>query len=167
MVPMPYSSATRARACLSCGRRTGVEPALAEENTILGCSPADQAFTLSKSLRVLLCDDMHQVRLLLRTEMTLESDLEIVGEATNGAEAIELAREWQPDVVVLDLTMPVMDGLEALPRIREAAPAARVIMLSAHGASEMEARAVAAGASLYIEKTVSTSEIVRAVRSSG
>ena len=167
MVPMPYSSATRARACLPCGGRTEVEPALAEENTILGCSPADQAFMLSKSLRVLLCDDMHQVRLLLRTEMTLESDLEIVGEATNGAEAIELAREWQPDVVVLDLTMPVMDGLEALPRIREAAPAARVIMLSAHGASEMEARAVAAGASLYIEKTVSTSEIVRAVRSSG
>ncbi|CAN5696927.1 N/A [soil metagenome] len=115
---------------------------------------------------MLLCDDTHQVRLLLRTEMTLEPDLEIVGEATNGAEAIELARESQPDVVVLDLTMPVMDGLEALPRIREAAPAARVIMLSAHGASEMEARAVAAGASLYIEKTATTSEIVLAVRSS-
>ena len=133
----------------------------------MGCSPAGQAYTLSKSLRVLLCDDLHQVRLLLRTEMTLESDLEIVGEATNGAEAIEIARESQPDVVVLDLTMPVMNGLEALPRIREAAPAARVIMLSAHGASEMEARAFAAGASLYIEKTASTSEIVQAVRSSG
>jgi DNA-binding NarL/FixJ family response regulator len=132
----------------------------------LGGSPAGQAHTLSRSLRVLLCDDMQQVRLLLRTEMSLESDLEIVGEATNGAEAIELARESQPDVVVLDLTMPVMDGLEALPGIRAAAPAARVIMLSAHGASEMEARAVAAGASLYLEKTAATSEIVRAVRSS-
>ncbi len=134
----------------------------------MGGNPAGEAaHSLSRSLRVLLCDDMHQVRLLLRTEMTLESDLEIVGEATNGAEAIEIARESQPDVVVLDLTMPVMNGLEALPRIREAAPAARVIMLSAHGASEMEARAFAAGASLYIEKTASTSEIVQAVRSSG
>ena len=121
---------------------------------------------MSKSLRVLLCDDLQQVRLLLRTEMSLESDLVIVGEATNGAEAIELARESQPDVVVLDLTMPVMDGLEALPGIRKAAPKARVIMLSAHG-SEMRARAVAAGASSYIEKTATTREIVDAVRAPG
>jgi DNA-binding NarL/FixJ family response regulator len=96
--------------------------------------------------------------------MSLESDLEIVGEASNGAEAIELARSAQPDVVVLDLTMPVMDGLEALPRIREAAPGARVIMLSAHGTNDMEARAVAAGASRYLEKTATTREIVEAVR---
>jgi DNA-binding NarL/FixJ family response regulator len=119
---------------------------------------------MSRSLRVLLCDDMQQVRLVLRTEMSLESDLEIVGEASNGAEAIEVARRAQPDVVVLDLTMPVMDGLEALPRIREAAPGARVIMLSAHGANDMKARAVAAGASRYLEKTATTREIVDAVR---
>jgi len=131
----------------------------------VGVSVVDAAPKVSKSLRVLLCDDMQQVRLVLRAEMSLESDLEIVGEATNGAEAIELARKSQPDVVVLDLTMPVMDGLEALPRIREAAPDARVIMLSAHGATEMRARAVAAGASRYIEKTATTREIVEAVRS--
>ena len=129
----------------------------------MGVSVVGQAPEMSKALRVLLCDDMHQVRLLLRTEMSLESDLVIVGEATNGAEAIELAREAQPDVVVLDLTMPVMDGLEALPGIRKAAPKARVIMLSAHG-SEMRARAEAAGASIYIEKTATTREIVDAVR---
>jgi DNA-binding NarL/FixJ family response regulator len=123
-----------------------------------------QAPEASKSLRVLLCDDMQQIRLVLRTEMSLESDLEVVGEATNGVEAIELARESQPDVVILDLTMPVMDGLEALPRIREAAPLARVIMLSAHGTSDMKAKAVAAGASRYIEKTATTREIVDAVR---
>ena len=131
----------------------------------MGVSVVDPAAGVSKSLRVLLCDDMQQVRLILRAEMSLESDLEIVGEAANGAEAIELARQAQPDVVVLDLTMPVMDGLEALPGIREAAPDARVIMLSAHGAAEMRARAVAAGASLYIEKTAPTREIVEAVRS--
>jgi DNA-binding NarL/FixJ family response regulator len=123
-----------------------------------------QAPEMSKSLRVLLCDDMRQVRLILRTEMSLECDLEIVGEATNGAEAIELARGSQPDVVILDLTMPVMNGLEALPLIREAAPSARVIMLSAHGTSDMKDKAVAAGASRYIEKTASTREIVDAVR---
>jgi len=132
----------------------------------VGVSVVGQAPEMSKALRVLLCDDMHQVRLLLRTEMSLESDLVIVGEATNGAEAIELAREAQPDVVVLDLTMPVMDGLEALPGIRKAAPKARVIMLSAHG-SEMRARAEAAGASSYIEKTATTREIVEAVRAPG
>jgi len=131
----------------------------------VGVSVVGAAPKVSKSLRVLLCDDMQQVRLVLRAEMSLESDLEIVGEATNGAEAIELARKSQPDVVVLDLTMPVMDGLEALPGIREAAPDARVIMLSAHGADEMRARAVAAGASRYIEKTATTREIVEAVRS--
>ena len=94
--------------------------------------------------------------------MSLESDLVIVGEATNGAEAIELARESQPDVVVLDLTMPVMDGLEALPGSAKLLRRRAVIMLSAHG-SEMRARAVAAGASSYIEKTATTREIVDAV----
>ena len=130
----------------------------------MGVSVVGRAPGMSKSFRVLLCDDMQQVRLVLRTEMSLESDLEIVGEASNGAEAIELARSAQPDVVVLDLTMPVMDGLEALPRIREAAPGARVIMLSAHGTNDMKARAVAAGASRYLEKTATTREIVEAVR---
>jgi len=131
----------------------------------LGGTLVDQVHSLSKSLRVLLCDDMQQIRMLLRTEMSLEADLEVVGEATNGAEAIEAARASQPDVVVLDLTMPVMDGLEALPRIRAVAPEARVIMLSAHGSSEMESKAVAAGATRYIEKTATTQEIVEAVRS--
>ena len=130
----------------------------------MAVSAVGRAPGMSKSLRVLLCDDMQQVRLILRTEMSLEPDLEIVGEATNGAEAIELAHEAQPDVVILDLTMPVMDGLEALPRIRRAAPSARVIMLSAHGASDMKDKAVAAGASRYIEKTASTRDIVDAVR---
>lgn len=131
----------------------------------MGGTLVDQVHSLSKSLRVLLCDDMQQIRMLLRTEMSLEADLEVVGEATNGAEAIEAARASQPDVVVLDLTMPVMDGLEALPRIRAVAPEARVIMLSAHGSSEMESKAVAAGATRYIEKTATTQEIVEAVRS--
>jgi DNA-binding NarL/FixJ family response regulator len=119
---------------------------------------------LSECHRVLLCDDLQQIRLLLRTEMSLEPDIEVVGEAADGAEAIRLAGESQPDVVILDVTMPVMDGLEALPRIREVAPGARVIVLSAHGTEEMGARAEAAGASLYLEKGASTQEIVEAVR---
>ncbi|MGH2698366.1 MAG: response regulator transcription factor [Actinomycetota bacterium] len=128
---------------------------------------AERGHGSSGCRRVLLCDDMQQMRLLLRTEMSLEPDIEVVGEASNGAEAVRLARESQPDVVVLDLAMPVMDGLEALPHIREVAPEARVIMLSAHGAAEMGARAVAAGASRYIEKSASTKEIVEAVRGPG
>ncbi|MGH2751171.1 MAG: response regulator [Actinomycetota bacterium] len=119
---------------------------------------------MSRCVRVLVCDDMHQMRLLLRAELSLEPDIEIVGEATNGAEAVDIARDAQPDVVVLDLTMPVMDGLEALPRIKAVAPGVRVIMLSAHGAGEMGGRAMAAGASLYLEKTATFEEIAAAVR---
>jgi DNA-binding NarL/FixJ family response regulator len=125
---------------------------------------AEEGLGLNECYRVLLCDDLQQIRLLLRTEMSLEPDIEVVGEAADGAEAIRLAGEAQPDVVILDLTMPVMDGLEALPRIREVAPGARVIVLSAHETEEMGPRAEAAGASLYLEKSVSTQEIVEAVR---
>jgi DNA-binding NarL/FixJ family response regulator len=118
----------------------------------------------SRALRVIVCDDTPQVRVLIKTELSLEPDMIVVGEAVNGAEAIDLARSEQPDVVLLDLGMPVMDGLEALPEIKEAAPTARVIVYSSFEVSEMAEKAVAAGASRYIEKSAPAHQIVAAVR---
>ena len=118
----------------------------------------------SRALRVIVCDDTLQVRVLIKTELSLEPDMIVVGEAANGAEAIDLARSEQPDVVLLDLGMPVMDGLEALPEIKEAAPSTRVIVYSSFEVSEMAEKAVAAGASRYIEKSAPADQLVAAVR---
>ncbi|MDQ4057519.1 MAG: response regulator transcription factor [Actinomycetota bacterium] len=113
---------------------------------------------------MIVCDDTLQVRVLIKTELGLEDDMIVVGEAANGVEAIDLARSEQPDVVLLDLGMPVMDGLEALPGIRQAAPTARVIVYSSFDVSEMAEKAVAAGASRYIEKSAPAHQLVAAVR---
>jgi len=118
----------------------------------------------SRPLRVIVCDDTCQVRALIKTELSLEPDMIVVGEAANGAEAIDLARSEQPDVVLLDLGMPVMGGLEALPGIKRAAPTARIIVFSSFDVAEMGEKAVAAGASRYIQKSAPAQQIVAAVR---
>lgn len=118
----------------------------------------------SQALRVIVCDDTRQVRTLIKTELSLEPDIVVVGEAANGAEAIDLARAEQPDVVLLDLGMPVMDGLEALPKIKQVAPTARVIVFSSFDVAEMAEKAVAAGAARYIQKTAPAQQLVAAVR---
>src|SRR3954451_11949681 len=92
-------------------------------------------------IRVLIADDHSVLREGLRMVIELQPDLEVAGEAADGAEALTLARTLQPDVVLLDLMMPNLDGLAALPRLREAAPRARVVVLTS---SEEEDRMVAA-----------------------
>lgn len=114
--------------------------------------------------RILLCDDTRDIVMLLASELQLHPDLEVVAEADNGRAAIDLAERHQPDVVVLDLAMPEMDGLEALPAILEAAPGAGVVVLSGFEARAMEAKALALGARRYLEKGVAASEIAHVVR---
>ena len=116
------------------------------------------------AVRVIVCDDACHVRTLIKTELDLEPDMEVVGEASNGVEAIDLARTEQPDVVILDLAMPVMGGLEALPRIKRAAPLAKIIVFSSFEVAEMADKAFAAGASRYIEKSAPAYQIIAAVR---
>ncbi len=118
----------------------------------------------SRPFRVIVCDDTCQVRALIKTELSLEPDMIVVGEAANGAEAIDLARSEQPDVVLLDLGMPVMGGLEALPGIKRVAPTARIIVFSSFDVAEMGEKAVAAGATRYIQKSAPPQQIVAAVR---
>jgi CheY-like chemotaxis protein len=111
-------------------------------------------------LRVLLVDDTADVRLLVRMLLTERDGIQVVAEATNGFEAIELAAALHPDLIVLDIAMPELDGLAALPRLHEASPESRIVMLSAFPRAAQEAQALAAGAAAYVEKTVATDELV-------
>ena len=89
----------------------------------------------------------------------------MAGEATNGQEALEVAARVHPAVILLDLLMPVMDGWEALPLLRRACPESRVVVVSGQDRGHAEARALALGASGYIEKGVSSTEILRSLLS--
>jgi DNA-binding NarL/FixJ family response regulator len=103
--------------------------------------------------RILIAEDSAQIRMMLKLQLGDDERFEIVGEAKNGLEAIELTQELLPDVVLLDLGMPVMDGLEALPKIRSGHPGAKVVILSGFPAREVEVQARSLGADLYVEKT--------------
>lgn len=108
--------------------------------------------TLTRPCRVLVVDDVRDLRMLLRMALEHDGSFQVVAEAADGVQAIEQARAHQPDLVVLDLSMPVLDGLEALPGILEAAPAARVVVLSGFESARMRDHALAAGAVAYLEK---------------
>ena len=114
--------------------------------------------------RVLLCDDTEDIRLLLSMQLRFDPQLELVGVAENGLEAVSLAEELKPDAVILDIAMPVMDGLEALPRIKEAVPGVKVLILSGFEAGQMAEKAMELGADDYVEKGVNA-EIVDTLRS--
>ncbi len=119
-------------------------------------------------IRVLIVDDHAMVRQGLRTFLELQdtSDLpiEVSGEAANGIEAVELAKQTQPDIVLLDLVMPEMDGLQAAPRIIEASPHSRVIILTSFGEEDKVLPAIRAGAQGYLLKDIPPTELVQAVR---
>ncbi|MEY2473953.1 MAG: hypothetical protein QOK28_3282 [Actinomycetota bacterium] len=102
--------------------------------------------------RVLLVDDARDIRVLLRRVFNADGSYEVVGEAVDGEAAIALADELTPDVVVLDLAMPVMDGLEALPLIRGKLPNAKIVVLSGFDGARMREPALLAGADAYVEK---------------
>ena len=115
---------------------------------------------ISRPLRVLIVDDTPIVRAVVRRALATDARFEVVGESANGREAIEHTSEFLPDLVLLDLAMPEMDGLEALPHILGAAPSARVIVLSAFSPDQMAHRAIAAGALAYLEKNRLAKELV-------
>ena len=104
------------------------------------------------SVRVLIVDDHPLTRTALRGLLE-QSSFSVVGEAADGREAIERARELQPDLVLLDLSMPGLDGLEALPRLRAAAPDSEVVVLTASGTEENLLAAIRGGAAGYLLKS--------------
>jgi DNA-binding NarL/FixJ family response regulator len=102
--------------------------------------------------RVVLADDHDLMRRLLRAAFDARAEVEVVGEASDGAEAIELTRELTPDLVVLDLALPDMDGLQVAAAIRAETPGCAILVVSADEAERSEAAALAAGADGYVEK---------------
>lgn len=114
---------------------------------------------MSPPPRVVLVDDTEDLRQLLRIALG-RAGWEVVGEAGDGAAGIEVVREQDPDLVVLDLSMPVMDGLEALPHIRAACPQATIVVMSGFGAGQMGDRAMAVGADGYLQKGEPLSTVV-------
>lgn len=114
-------------------------------------------------LRILLADDNKAVRSDVRTLLNARPDWRVVAEAENGVEALEKSRQFQPDVVVLDYSMPELDGISAIPMIREAAPQAEIVVLTVHDAPFTVRRAVDAGARGYVVKTEIIKSLVPAV----
>jgi DNA-binding NarL/FixJ family response regulator len=115
-------------------------------------------------IRVLIADDHAVVRQGLRTFLDLQDDIEVVGEAADGAAALEAAVELTPDVVLVDLVMPGVDGIEAIRGLRERVPEARAIVLSSFIDDEKLFPAVRAGAAGYLLKDVQPQELVEAIR---
>ena len=115
-------------------------------------------------VRLLLCDDAAQLRALYKIVFDAERDIVVVGEAADGSEGVRAARHLQPDVVLLDIAMPVMDGLEAIPGIRSAAPDAAIVMCTAMVDDRIRRRALDLGADGFIEKGHDPRELVEAVR---
>lgn len=115
-------------------------------------------------VRVLVCDDEPSLRTLLGIALDLELDLEVVANAGDGLEAVQLAERFRPDVILLDLVMPKMDGLEALIELQKVAPDARVVVLSGLQRSLMEAAVRDLGAAAYLEKGTDPSTIAATIR---
>ena len=115
-------------------------------------------------IRVLIADDHAVVRQGLRTFLELQDEIEVVGEAADGIEALELVQRAEPDVALLDLVMPRLGGLEAIRRIRAVAPGTRVLVLTSFADDDTVLPALRAGAAGYLLKDVQPPELVGAIR---
>ena len=118
-------------------------------------------------IRVVLAEDHAEFRLGLKEMLATDGGIEIVGEAENGAQAVALAREVRPDVVVLDLMMPVMEGREALGLIlRDVSPPPGIVILTMHDQPHLRRELMRMGASAFLAKSASLAEVIGAVKGS-
>ncbi len=118
-------------------------------------------------LRIVLADDTPAIRSLLRRSFELDPSVLVVGEAGDGAEAVEMVCRTRADVILLDLAMPVMDGLQAIPEIRRRSPDTGIVVLSGFDASKMAQRALDLGATAYLSKGAGPDKILALVREVG
>src|SRR5476649_1386684 len=117
-----------------------------------------------KHITVLLAEDHMIVREGFRKMLDLEDDFEVVGEAQDGRKAVALAKKFHPDVVLMDIAMPLLNGLEATRQILKDYPAAKILMLSAHSDDAYVKNAIESGAMGFLLKQTSTHEVCRAIR---
>jgi len=120
--------------------------------------------TPSRRIRILLADDHTVLRSGLRALLSVHGDLEVVGEAAEGAEAIRLAQALKPDVVVMDIGMPGVSGIDATARIRRELPPTKVLILSMHDDQGYLRQALRAGAAGYVLKKAADTELLAAIR---
>jgi DNA-binding NarL/FixJ family response regulator len=120
--------------------------------------------TTPQKIRVMVADDHPVVREGLTTMLARESDIEVLGEAQNGREAIEKARELQPDIVLMDLRMPEVDGIEAIRRIKAENPKVKFIILTTYDNDEYIFKGIEAGARAYLLKDAPRSELFKAIK---
>ena len=118
-----------------------------------------------KKIKVLIVDDHTLVRDGIRALLSLSADIEVVGEVDNGREALEVAQKLLPDVVLMDIAMPLMDGLEATHRIYKDLPKIKILVLTQYEDSEHVFSIIEAGASGFISKTAASSELASGIRS--
>jgi DNA-binding NarL/FixJ family response regulator len=116
------------------------------------------------TVRVLLCDDQALVRSGFRMVLEAREDMQVVGEAENGAEAVALAAQRRPDVILMDVRMPVMDGVEATRRLARTGTSARIVMLTTFDSDEYVYEALRAGASGFLLKDVQPGQLIDAIR---
>jgi DNA-binding NarL/FixJ family response regulator len=116
-----------------------------------------------RTIGVVLCDDMPDLRELTRYGLEQDLRLRVLGEAGSAEECFDAVRALSPDALLLDVTLPDMDGLEAIPELREIAPDLAIVVFSGMDAGRMEGRALARGADAYVEKGTSLSKIRKAV----
>lgn len=116
------------------------------------------------SVRILVVDDHPVIRKVLRRHLEEQEGFQVVGEAGNGVEGVEQTRLLQPDLVLMDVSMPEMDGIEATRRIRNEFPQVKVLILSVYNTSDHLQRAVRAGAGGYVLKELAAEEVGIAIR---
>ena len=114
--------------------------------------------------RVLVVDDAANLRELLTVLLEVEDDFEVVAAVGDGAQALEKADELEPDIVLLDIAMPVMDGFAALPQLRRRLPDASIVIFSAYEQREQAEKALKYGADIYLEKGTSVVNLVTQIR---
>ncbi len=119
---------------------------------------------MSKPICILIVDDHTVVRDGLNALLAAESGMKVVGMAANGAEAVKLAQELQPDVILLDLVMPQMDGVQATKEIKKVWPQARILVLTSFAENHMVFSAIKAGAMGYMMKDTSSDALIQAIR---
>jgi DNA-binding NarL/FixJ family response regulator len=122
---------------------------------------------VTEQIRVFLCDDVAELRALMRFSLEEEPGLVVIGEAPDGLSGAEQIADLQPDVVLLDLSMPGLDGLEAIPRIKEVSPATGIVIFSGFSAERMSGPAIALGADRYVEKGEPVENVREIVRDVG
>lgn len=117
-----------------------------------------------KTIRILVADDESVVRDGVVAILSFQTDIKVVGEAGNGEQAVEVARKTKPDVVLLDMQMPKMTGLEAIPKLKEASPSSRILVLTSFAESDVVYQSIKAGALGFLLKDARRDQLLQAIR---